>query len=103
MKKIIFACLLAVPLTSLAVISNTTNAIKERNEQLSTLVKESFHEDVARLNLTQDQYAIIVKKIRTTNDGLAAEIKEVLNEDQKETFSTIIEEKKEAMGDNVGF
>lgn len=103
MKKIMFACLLAVPLTAVAVIVDTADVIKSRNEQLSTLVKDSFYSDVSRLNLTPEQYAIIVKKIRTTNDGLTAEIKEVLNEDQKDTFKTIMDEKKSAMGDKVGF
>lgn len=103
MKKIMFACLLAVPLTSIAVIANTTDVIKSRNDQLAALVKDSFYSDVSRLNLTPDQYTTIVKKIRTTNEGLTTEIKEVLNDDQKDTFETIMEEKKAAMGDKVGF
>jgi hypothetical protein len=103
MKKIMFACLLAVPLTSIAVIANTTDVIKSRNDQLAALVKDSFYSDVSRLNLTPDQYTTIVRKIRTTNEGLTTEIKEVLNDDQKDTFETIMEEKKAAMGDKVGF
>lgn len=103
MKKIMFACLLAVPLTSIAVIANTTDVIKSRNDQLAELVKDSFYSDVSRLNLTPDQYTTIVRKIRTTNDGLTTEIKEVLDEDQKDTFETIMEEKKASMGDKIGF
>jgi hypothetical protein len=103
MKKIMFACLLAVPLTSIAVIANTTDVIKSRNDQLAELVKDSFYSDVSRLNLTPDQYTTIVRKIRTTNEGLTTEIKEVLDESQKDTFETIMEEKKAAMGDKVGF
>lgn len=98
-----FACLLAVPLTSIAVIANTTDVIKSRNDQLAELVKDSFYSDVSRLNLTPDQYTTIVRKIRTTNDGLTTEIKEVLDEDQKDTFETIMEEKKASMGDKIGF
>jgi RNA processing factor Prp31 len=103
MKKIMFACLLAVPLTSIAVIANTTDVIKSRNDQLAELVKDSFYSDVSRLNLTPDQYTTIVRKIRTTNDGLTTEIKEVLDDDQKDTFETIMEEKKASMGDKIGF
>lgn len=103
MKKIMFACLLAVPLTAIAVIADTADVIKSRNAQLATLVKDSFYSDVSRLNLTPEQYTIIVKKIRKTHAGLTSEIKEVLNDDQQETFETIMEEKKSAMGDNVGF
>jgi hypothetical protein len=103
MKKIMFACLLAVPLTAIAVIADTADVIKSRNAQLATLVKDSFYSDVSRLNLTPEQYTTIVKKIRKTHTGLTAEIKEVLDDDQQETFETIMEEKKSAMGDNVGF
>jgi RNA processing factor Prp31 len=103
MKKIMFACLLVVPLTSIAVIANTTDVIKSRNDQLAELVKDSFYSDVSRLNLTPDQYTTIVRKIRTTNDGLTTEIKEVLDDDQKDTFETIMEEKKASMGDKIGF
>lgn len=103
MKKIMFACLLAVPLTAIAVIADTADVIKSRNAQLATLVKDSFYSDVSRLNLTPEQYTTIVKKIRKTHAVLTAEIKEVLNDDQQETFETIMEEKKSAMGDNVGF
>lgn len=103
MKKIMFACLLAVPLTAIAVIADTADVIKSRNAQLATLVKDSFYSDVSRLNLTPEQYTTIVKKIRKTHVGLTAEIKEVLDDDQQETFETIMEEKKSAMGDNVGF
>jgi hypothetical protein len=103
MKKIMFACLLAVPLTAIAVIADTTDVIKSRNDQLATLVKESFYSDVSRLNLTPEQYTTIVKKIRTTDEGLTTEIKEVLNDDQKDTFEIIMAEKKESMGDKVGF
>ena len=103
MKKIMFACLLAVPLTAIAVIADTADVIKSRNTQLATLVKDSFYSDVSRLNLTPEQYTTIVKKIKKTHVGLTAEIKEVLDDDQQETFETIMEEKKSAMGDNVGF
>lgn len=103
MKKIMFACLFAIPLTAIAVIADTTDVIKQRNEQLAVLVKESFHSDVSRLNLTPEQYTTIVKKIRTTNEGLATEIKDVLNDDQKGTFETIMDEKKTAMSDRIGF
>ena len=64
MKKIMFACLLAVPLTAIAVIADTADVIKSRNAQLATLVKDSFYSDVSRLNLTPEQYTTIVKKIR---------------------------------------
>jgi hypothetical protein len=103
MKKLMFASLLAIPLTAAVVLANTTNVIQTRNEQLAEIVKESFYADVHRLNLTPEQYAIIVKKIRTNHDSLTTEIKEVLNDDQKDTFSTIMEEKKSAMGDQVSF
>lgn len=103
MKKLMFASLLAIPLTAAVVLANTTNVIQTRNEQLAEIVKESFYADVHRLNLTPEQYVIIVKKIRTNHDSLTTEIKEVLNDDQKDTFSTIMEEKKSAMGDQVSF
>lgn len=103
MKKFMFASLLAIPLTAAVVLANTTDVIQSRNEQLAALVKDSFYADVHRLNLSPEQYTTIVKKIRKNHDSLTTEIKEVLNDDQKDTFSTIMEEKKSAMGDQVGF
>jgi len=103
MKKMMFACLLSIPVTAFAVIANTTDDIQSRNEQLAGLVKQSFYSDVSRLHLTPEQYTVVVTKIRHNQDDLAADIKKVLNEDQKETFDTIMAEKKSAMGDNVGF
>lgn len=98
-----FASLLAIPLTATVVLANTTDIIKDRNDQLAALVKDSFYDDVHRLNLSPEQYTIIVKKIRKNHESITTEIKKVLNDEQKNTFSIIMEEKKLAMGDQVGF
>lgn len=103
MKKFMFASLLAIPLTATVVLANTTDIIKDRNDQLAALVKDSFYDDVHRLNLSPEQYTIIVKKIRKNHESITTEIKKVLNDEQKNTFSIIMEEKKLAMGDQVGF
>ncbi len=93
MKKIILATALAavLPVSFSAIAAEPTAGQKD---EVQRVIHEQFKADAARLNLTPEQKNKIAEVIKEHKKDLMDDIRDELDDSQKQEFDKLVQERK---------